>query len=99
MSTGLGRLPAQIILPPVGAYLGDASEAASLDQIDGITKVSPAALLHAALQNLLAGANRMGERCAFFDRVGDRLFQVDVFAGGQGIDGHANMPVIRGRDE
>ena len=96
---GLGRPVPVIVLPPIGSHLRDASQTASLDQVHGIAKVSPAALLHAALQNLLAGTNRAGERGAFLDGVGDRLFQVDVFAGRQGIDRHANVPVVGRRDE
>ncbi len=95
---GLG-LPAGlvVVLPPIGSHLGYASQAASLDQIDGIAKVSPATLLHAALQNLLAGVNGVGQGGAFLDGVGHRLFQVDVFAGGQRVACHAHVPVVRGR--
>jgi len=51
-----------------------------LNEIDGIAKVAPAALLHAALQDLLAGADRTAEGGAFLNGVGDRLFKIDVFA-------------------
>ncbi len=61
--------------------------------------MSPTALLHAALQNLLAGTNRAGKYGSFLESVGDGLFQIDVFAGRQGVDGHANVPVIRRCDE
>ena len=56
--------------------------------------MAPAALLHAALQDLLAGANRTGEGGAFLDGASDRLFKIDVFAGCQGVDRHAHMPVV-----
>ena len=49
-----------IVLPPIGPHLRDAPKTAALNQVDGITKVSPTALLHATLQNLLAGTNRAG---------------------------------------
>ena len=62
-------------------------------------KVGPTTLLHAALQNSLIGADGAGERGAFFNGVGDRLLQIDVFARSQGIDRHANVPVIGRRDE
>jgi hypothetical protein len=59
----------------------------------------PTTLLHAALQNLLARSNRVGEHRAFLERVGHRLFQVHVFAGRHGIGRHAHMPVVRRRDK
>ena len=96
---GFGRPVPLVVLPPIGSHLRDAAETAGLNQIDRIAKVGPTALLHAALQNLLAGTNRAGKCGAFLEGVGDRLFQIDVFAGGQGIDRHANVPVIRRRDE
>ena len=43
--------------------------------------------------------NRMREGGAFFDGVGDRLFQVNVFARRQGIACHAHVPVVGGGDE
>ncbi len=96
---GLGRHEELIVLPPVGSDLRDAPEAASLNEIDGVAEVAPAALLHAALQNLFAGAHRALQRNAFLNGVSDRLFQKDVFAGGEGVDGHAHMPVVgRGDD-
>ena len=88
-----------IVLPPVRAHLHDPPQAASLNQVDGVPEMSPTALLHAALQNLLAGTNCVGERRAFLQSVGDRFFQVDVFARRQCIYRHAHVPVIRGRDE
>ena len=57
--------------------------------------MSPAALLHAALQDLLAGTNRVRKRGAFFQGMGDRLFQIDVLARRQRIDRHADVPVVR----
>ena len=59
----------------------------------------PAPLLHAALQDLLPAMNRLGQRSSLLDGVGDRLLQVDIFAGCQGVDRHADMPVVRSSDE
>ena len=59
-----------VVLPPVGPHLGNAAQTAALNQVDRIAKVRPAALLHAALQNLLARTHRVGERGAFFDACG-----------------------------
>ena len=41
----------------------------------------------------------MGERCSFFDRVGDGLLEIDIFSGFQCIEGHGNVPVIGGGDD
>ena len=97
-TTGFGPC-ALVVLPPVGADLRDAAEAAALNEIDGVAEVAPTALLHAALEDLFAGADGAGEDGAFFERVGDRLFEVDVFAGGEGVGGHADVPVVGRRDE
>ena len=98
---GLERLRCvcEIVLPPIGTDLRDAAEAAALNEIDGIAKVAPTALLHAALQDLFAGADRAGEGGAFLQGVGDGLFEVDVFAGGESVCGHADVPVVGRGDE
>src|SRR3984885_7333239 len=88
-----------IVLPPIGSNLGDSAQTTRLNKIDGITKVSPAALLHPTLQDLLAATHRMGEGGAFFDRVGDGLFQVNVFAGSHCVARDAHVPVVRNSDE
>ena len=88
-----------IVLPPVRPHLNDAAETAGLDEIDGVAKVDPTALLHAALQNLLARADGFGQDGTFFQSVRDRLFQIDVFACGERVKRHAHMPVVgRGDD-
>src|SRR5882762_2236369 len=88
------RCVCEIVLPPIGADLRDAAEAAALNEIDGVAKVAPTALLHAALQDLFARADRAGEGGAFLQSVGDGLFEIDVFAGCDGVDSHADVPVI-----
>ena len=85
VSTGLGGQVAGCSSATSRFYLGDTSQAAALNQIDRVPEVGPAALLHATLQNLFAGANGLRKGSAFFDGVGDRFFQVDVFAGGEGV--------------
>ena len=88
-----------VVLPPIRSHLYNATEAARLNHIDGIVKVRPATLLHAALQNLLAGTNRVSEFGALLDGMGDRLFQIDVLARRQGVDRHGHVPVVRRRDD
>src|SRR5205085_1147121 len=80
--------------PPIRPDLRDAAEAAALDEIYGIAEVAPAALLHSALQDLFAETDGAGQRGAFLDGVGDGLFEVDVFAGGDGVGGHADVPMV-----
>ena len=94
-----GRPVTLIILPPIGSDLRDSSQAAPLNQLDGILKVCPATLLHAALQNLLTGTNRACQGGSFLDGVSDRFFQINVFAGRERIDRHANVPVVWRCDE
>src|SRR5262249_21925477 len=91
--------PSQIVLPPVGPDLRHPSQAASLNQFHGVTKVAPAPLLHAALQNPFAGTDRVRQRGTLFDGVSDWLFQVDIFARSNGIDGHAYVPMVGRRDD
>ncbi len=74
-----------VILPPVGADLDDFAERSPLDETDRVFEVGPAALLHAALENLLARADGFGEDGAFFEGVGDGFLEVDVFACGDGV--------------
>ena len=88
---GVRRL---VVLPPVCSDLEDASEVAALDEIDGAAEVRPTALLHAALQDLLAGSHGLGEGDAFFDGVGNWFFKIDIFASAKGVGGHANVPVV-----
>ncbi len=91
--------PRLVVLPPVGADLRNAANASALDEFDGVAKVAPASLLHAALKNALIGTNRVDERRAFFDRVRNWFFEVHVLPGGERGDGHGNVPVIGRADE
>ena len=78
------RDPADVVvLPPVSSDLDDPPKASTLDQFDGIAEVGPAALLHAALQDLFAGADGLRQGRAFFEGVGDGLFKIHVFPGGK----------------
>src|SRR3982751_5847530 len=75
---GIGWAIPLIILIPVGTHLGNAADAAALDQLHRAAKVRPAALLHPALQDALIGRMHGAyQQLAFLDGVGDRLFQVN----------------------
>ena len=41
----------------------------------------------------------MGEGRGFLHGVSDWLFQIDVFARGESVDGHTHMPVVRRGDK
>ena len=89
------RNPAHVVvLPPVRPHLRHAPKASTLDQINRIAEVRPAALLHPALQNLLARPDSMGQRRALFKRVRNRLLKIHIFPGSQSVDRHAHMPVV-----
>src|SRR5215470_17326336 len=53
----LAIFPGVVVLPPIRPYLRNATQATAPYQVYRVAKVSPAALLHSALQNLLAGAD------------------------------------------
>ena len=78
---------------------GDAADTAALNEIDGVAELTPAALLHAALEDPVAGADGVREGFAFFDGVGDGLFEVDVFAGARASQATVHVPVVGGGDE
>jgi len=61
--------------------------------------VGPTALLIADLYDLLGAGGFGQEFFAFFNRVGDGLFAVDIFAGGYGVEDHADVPVVGGADD
>src|SRR5439155_519713 len=74
---GVVFAPRQIVLPPIGADLGNAAEAAALNQIHGIAEMAPTALLHAALQDLFDGVAARGIDIA----SGDHLIIADSVGG------------------
>jgi hypothetical protein len=51
------------------------------------------------LEDAIAGANGTGEGGAFLECVRDRLFKIDVFAGGERVESHADVPVVGCGDE
>src|ERR1700761_863214 len=56
----LGHPAEAIVLPPIGAHLWYLAQRTTLYKVDGVAEVLPTALLHAALQNLVARAYRAG---------------------------------------
>src|SRR5207302_2057218 len=79
--------------------LRNAAEAAALNEVYGIAEVAPTALLHAALEDLFAGTDGTSEGRAFLNSMSHRLFQIDIFAGGDGVHGHAHVPVVGRSDD
>jgi len=91
--------PPEIVLPPIRANLRNAAEAAALNEVYGIAEVAPTALLHPALEDLSAGTDGTSEGRAFLNSMRDRLFQIDIFAGGDGVHGHAHVPMVGRSDD
>ena len=77
----------------------DLAELAGLNDLLALDPVLPAALLRAGLDDLLRRLDGLHHLGAFFDRVRDRLLDVDVLAGGDRVERHLLVPVIRRADE
>ena len=91
VETGRNRLLG-FLRPRVGAGLHDAdvrdvAEHAAVEDLLGLGEVIPAALLRADLDDLLALLVGVEHRVEPLDRVGRRLLDVDVLAGGDRVDG------------
>src|SRR6266513_2335899 len=56
------------------------------------------ALLRACRHHAIVTARRVYHPAAFLDKQGERLLDVDIFAGDTGHDGDERVPVVRGRD-
>src|SRR5262249_40153616 len=87
--------PCEVVLLLVAPHLRHSSEASSLNEFHGVAKMAPTPLLHAALQDFLAGTDRANESRTFFDTVSDRLLKVNILTHSHHIDGHAHIPMIR----
>src|SRR5258708_30062094 len=57
------------------------------------------ALLHADLAHAVVDTGGFYDTGTFFDGSTERLFDVDVLAGVQGVDGGTRVPVVRRRYE
>src|SRR6185312_14045790 len=84
-----------IVLPPVGPHLYDTAQTAGLNQINGILKMPPTALLHSTLQDLFTGTDGASQNGAFLKRVGDRFLEVYILPCFERVECHGDMPVIR----
>ena len=62
-------------------------------------KVRTTALLQAGLHDSAMLASGVNEPLTFFDRVRDRLLQIDIFARLAGHHTHDRVPMIRRRDD
>ena len=82
------------MLIPVGLDERDLAQASGIDDLLAEQEVIPAALLRAGLDDLLRGFDDPDHLGAFGDRVRDRLLDVDVLAGGDGVERHRLVPVI-----
>ena len=78
--------------------MGDLPQLALLYDLRGFLEVRPRPLLRAELDDAvgaLVGAERFD---GAFDRVRQRLLEIDILAGGHGVNQHLAMPVVRRRD-
>ena len=78
---------------------GNLTEPAGLDDLLALDPVLPAALLRARLNDLLGRLDDAHHLGAFFDRVRDRLLDIDVLARLNGVERHHLVPVIRRADQ
>ena len=86
------------MLIPVGLDEGNLAEPARVDDLLAEDPVIPASLLRPGLHDLLRRLDRLHHLGAFLDGVRDRLLDVDVLAGGDGLEGDGLVPVIRRAD-
>src|SRR6185312_4296157 len=88
-----------IVLPPVGPHLYDTAQASGLNQINGILKMPPTALLHSTLQDLFTGTDGASQNSAFLKRVGDGFLEIHILPCFQSVERHRDMPVIWRSDD
>ena len=81
------------------AHAADAPERPAVHELDGLGPVRPAALPLPALHDPAVVAGGGGHDLALVDRVGQRLLDVDVLAGGAGVDQLQAVPVVGGADD
>ena len=62
-------------------------------------KRGEAAALCADLDDAVGGADGIDDAVAFFNGVAERLFDIDVFAGADGVDEHSGVPMVRCGDD
>ncbi len=75
--------------------MGDFSELAVLDDLGGLLEVRPRALLCAELDDAVRALIGVEGFDGAFDGVRERLLEIDILAGGHGVDQHLAMPVVR----
>src|ERR1022692_1855930 len=91
-------LVGNMVLKPVRPDQGHLPEGSRADQFLGVYVVLPTALLGAGLHHSFRLANRRQQGRFLRQRVGHRLFAIDVFARSDRIDGDGYVPVVRRAD-
>ena len=85
---------------PPGAAQRDLAQLAGVDVFAlGLQVVLPGALLHAYLADALVDARGFDDGGAFLDGAGQRLFDVEILAGVERVDGDGGVPMIRNAHE
>jgi hypothetical protein len=88
-----------IVLIPPHAHGGDLAERATVYELFTKDEVFPTALLCAGLYDALAGFDGFDEWRAFFNRMSDGLFDIDILARVDGVGGHLGVPVVRAAND
>ena len=78
--------------------MGDLPQLALLDDLRGFLEVRPRPLLRAELDDAVGALVGAESFDSALDSVRERLLEIDVLAGGHGVDQHLAMPVVRRRD-
>jgi len=95
-----GSLEVSAVAVPPGAGQGDFAEFTGIEILAlGLEVVLTRALLHADLTDAVVYAGGFNDVRPLFDGKGERLFNVDVFAGVESIDGATGVPMVWGGNE
>ena len=103
-----GHLLEERIVPPLalaavaiiaGLALQDVADLPLGDHLVGHAPARIGGRLHAHGEDLLGLLGRLGDAAGLVDRVGHRLFAVDVLAGLHGVDRHLGVPVVGRGDQ
>src|SRR5690348_14549764 len=89
--------PARLVHIPLLCNSGNLTDAAGSNDVAHGKRIGLAAMLSAHLHNLLRGLHRIAGRLRFFEYVGERLFDVAVFAGLDHFDAKLRVLEISGR--
>jgi hypothetical protein len=94
-----GSCDAEVVVEPPGAHHADGAEGTGGDDAAGVLVEVVAAALHADLDDVLRTLLGVDQGDALLGSLAEGFFDVDVLAGGEGVEHHLSVPVLRGGDE